>query len=96
MPLSFTEIDCFCLLVQWEINILRNFFMCVSNTRGSVGDFNDGSKNGRCTCPDVAGIQLELEEQARLLELLLTLPKRPIAHAKRPVELGSRTTAGYF
>ena len=46
-----------------------HLLVCVSNARGSVGGFNDGGKNGRCTCRDVAGIQLELEEQARLLEL---------------------------
>ena len=28
-------------------------------------------KNGRCPCPDIAGRQLELEEQVRLPELLL-------------------------
>ena len=62
--------------------------MRLQGVRGSVGGFNDGRKKGRYACPDVAGMQLELEEQARLLELLLgvahTLPKRPIAHAKRP------------
>ena len=47
----------------------RKFFICIS--QGSVGGFNDGGKNGRCSCPDVEGIQLALEEQARLLELLL-------------------------
>ena len=66
-------------------NFLGKFH--ASPTHGAAsGRFNDGVKNGRCTCPDVAGIQLELEEQARLLELLLD----------RPVELGSRTAAGCF
>ena len=48
----------------------------MSNARGSVGGFNDSGKKGRCACPgagDVVGIQLELEEQARLLELLLVV-----------------------
>ena len=65
--------------------------------RGSVGGFNEGSKKGRYPCPDVAGIQHELEEQAKLLELLLgvahTLPKRPIANAKRPARGADRRLA---
>ena len=28
-------------------------------------------RNGRCVCPNIAGTQFKLEEQARLLELLL-------------------------
>ena len=57
---------CFYLLAQW------NFFKRVSPTNGAASGFNDGSKNGRCACPDIVGTtQLQLEEQARLLELLL-------------------------
>ena len=59
---------CFCLLVQWE-NFLE-IFLYASPTHGAASGFNDGGKNEKWACPDVAGIQLELEEQAKLLELL--------------------------
>ena len=44
--------------------------MCAYWTHGTVQGFNDGAKNGKCACPDVVSIQFELEERARLLELL--------------------------
>ena len=67
----------------------------LSPTHRAVSSYNDCGKNGRCTCPNVAGIQLELEEQARLLELLLPLPKRPRAYSKCHMELDLQTM-GYF
>ena len=58
-----------CFSVYWcNGKFSLKFFICVSNAPGSL---NEGVKSGRCACPDVAGIQFELEEQARLLELLL-------------------------
>ena len=82
--------------MQW--NFSPNFLKYVSNARGSVRGFNDGDKHGRCACPDVAGIQLELEELARLLELLWVAltAKTPYTHAKRPVERGSWTAAAIY
>ena len=35
-------------------------------------NFNDDGKNGRCACPNIARIQLKLEEQARLPELTVS------------------------
>ena len=76
-------------------NFLGNIFYA-SPTHGAASGFIDGIKNKRCACADVTGIQLELEEQARTRVTVRghSLPKRPIiAHAKRPVELGSHNVA---
>ena len=58
-----------------------------------VEGFNGSGKNGRCACPDIVGIQLELEEQARLHELQLGVAPtvKIIAYTKSPAELGLRT-----
>ena len=39
--------------------------------RGAGSGFKHRGKNRKYACPDVAGIQIELEEQTRLLALLL-------------------------
>ena len=58
-------------------NFLGNCFYMPEYMRlqrtGQCRGFNDDGKNERCACPDIAGIQLELEEQARRLEVLLVV-----------------------